>query len=476
MKIWLNELGEEESPFVNAFQDHVRLQCCTAAGFLKIFCVLLSKVISHFLKASSLYRPIETSFMSNKPIELLSPVGSFESLQAAINAGADAVYFGVEQLNMRAKSINSFSVDDLKEIGTTCRSRNIKAYLTLNTILYDHDMQLMRSIVQAAKENGINAVIASDFAVIGLCNEMNTPVHISTQANVSNIESVQFFSRFADVIVLARELTLKQTESITREIERRKIKGPSGQPVRIELFVHGALCMAISGKCYLSLHQQNASANRGACTQVCRRPYKVSDAETGEELVIDNEYIMSPKDLCTIDILDQVIATGVDVLKIEGRGKGPEYVYTTTRCYREAIDAIGEGSYTANKIKAWKDELSSVYNRGFWEGYYLGRKLGEWTPHPGSAATEKKIYLGKCTKYYPGIQVGEFVLESGAIQKGDTILISSNRFGVHKALLNDFRVNGEEDDVADKGDKITFQLSQKPSLNDKLYKILKADA
>jgi len=236
------------------------------------------------------------------------------------------------------------------------------------------------------------------------------------------------------------------------------------------------LCMAISGKCYLSLHQQNASANRGACTQVCRRPYKVSDAETGEELLIDNEYIMSPKDLCTIDILDQVIASGVDVLKIEGRGKGPEYVYTTTRCYRDAIDAIEEGTYTAEKVKQWIEELSSVYNRGFWEGYYLGRKLGEWTPHPGSAATEKKIYVGKCTKYYPGIQVGEFLLESGAVQKGDTILITSNRFGVHKDVLNDFRVNGEEGDIAAKGDKLTFPLPLKPSLNDKLYKLVKADA
>ena len=414
--------------------------------------------------------------MSHKPIELLSPVGSFESLQAAASGGANAVYFGVEQLNMRAKSINSFSIDDLKEIGSECRSNNIRAYLTLNTVLYDHDMQLARSIVQQAKQNGIDAVIASDFAVIAICNEMNMPVHISTQANVSNIESVQFFSKFADVIVLARELTLKQTESITKEIKRRNICGPSGQQIKIEVFAHGALCMAISGKCYLSLHQQNASANRGACTQVCRRPYKVSDAETGEELLIDNEYIMSPKDLCTIDILDQVIASGVDVLKIEGRGKGPEYVYTTTRCYREAIDAITEGMYTPEKITQWKEELSSVYNRGFWEGYYLGRKLGEWTPHPGSAATEKKIYIGKCTKYYPAIQIGEFLLESGSVQKGDTILVTSNRFGVHKDVLNDFRVNGDEDDIAGKGDKLTFPLPLKPSLNDKLYKLVKADA
>jgi U32 family peptidase len=413
--------------------------------------------------------------MSKKPIELLSPIGSFESLQAAISAGADAVYFGVEQLNMRAKSINSFSVENLKEISAECKPRGIKTYLTLNTILYDHDMQLMRSIVSHAKQNGIDAVIASDFAVIELCNEMGMPIHISTQANVSNIQSVQFFSRFADVIVLARELTLKQTENITKEIDRKNIKGHSGKPLKIEVFIHGALCMAVSGKCYLSLHQQNASANRGACTQVCRRPYKVTDAESGEELLIDNEYIMSPKDLCTIDILDQVIASGVDVLKIEGRGKGPEYVYTTTRCYLEAINAIEEGSYTTDKIAVWKEQLSSVYNRGFWEGYYLGRKLGEWTSHPGSAATEKKIYIGKCTKYYPGIQVGEFLIESGSIQKGDTILVTGNRFGVHREILNDFRVNGDEDDIANKSDKITFALNVKPSLNDKLYKIVKAE-
>jgi U32 family peptidase len=412
--------------------------------------------------------------MSKKPIELLSPIGSFESLQAAISAGADAVYFGVEQLNMRAKSINSFSVDDLKEISTECKPRGIKTYLTLNTILYDHDMQLMRNIVSHAKQNGIDAVIASDFAVIELCNEMGVPIHISTQANVSNIQSVQFFSRFADVIVLARELTLKQTESIIKEIKRKNIKGPSGQPLKIEMFIHGALCMAVSGKCYLSLHQQNASANRGACTQVCRRPYKVTDTESGEELLIDNEYIMSPKDLCTIDILDQVIASGVDVLKIEGRGKGPEYVYTTSRCYREAINTIEEGTYTADKIAEWKEQLSSVYNRGFWEGYYLGKKLGEWTHHPGSAATKKKIYIGKCTKYYPGIQIGEFLIESGSIQKGDTILVTGNRFGVYKEILNDFRVNGDEDDIANKSDKITFPLNVKPSLNDKLYKIVKA--
>jgi putative protease len=414
--------------------------------------------------------------MNKKSIELLSPVGSFESLAAAIQAGSDSIYFGVEQLNMRAKSINSFSINDLNSISTECRSKNVKTYLTLNTVLYDHDIQLMRSILEQARLNKIDAIIASDFAVLSLCNELNIPAHISTQANVSNIESVKFFSRFADVIVLARELTLKQIECITKEIQRKDIKGFSGQSLKIEVFAHGALCLAISGKCYLSLHQQNASANRGACTHVCRRPYKVSDAETGEELLVDNEYIMSPKDLCTIDILDQVIATGVDVLKIEGRGKGPEYVYTVTRCYREAIESIADGTFTPEKIKSWKEKLESVYNRGFWEGYYLGRKLGEWTLHPGSAATEKKIYIGKCTKYYSRIQVGEFLLETGSVQKGDTILITSSRFGVHNSILNDFKVNGDEEAVANKGDKITFPLIQKPSVNDKLYKIVKADA
>lgn len=411
-----------------------------------------------------------------KKIELLSPVGSFESLSAAIRGGADAVYFGVEQLNMRAKSINSFTVEDLHTIDRICRGKKMKSYLTLNTVMYDHDMQLLRNILVQAKEQGVDAIIASDFAVIAMANELALPVHISTQANVSNFEAVRFFSRFADVIVLARELTLTQVEKITAEIRRKDVRGFSGQPLRIEVFAHGALCMAISGKCYLSLHQQNASANRGACTQVCRRPYKVSDAETGEELVIDNEYIMSPKDLCTIDILSQVIASGIDVLKIEGRGKGPEYVYTTARCYREAIEAVLTGTYTPEKINLWKQELATVYNRGFWEGYYLGRRLGEWTANPGSSASEKKIYIGKCTKYYSRLQVGEFLIETGSVSPGDTIMITGSRFGVLKETLFDFRVNGDAGDAAGKGDKITFPLQVRPSLNDKLYKMVKSDA
>lgn len=413
--------------------------------------------------------------INGKSIELLAPAGSFESLQAALDAGANAVYVGVEQLNMRAKSINSFTLDDLAEISHRCKNVGAKAYLTLNTVMFDHDMQLLRSLVQEARAQGIDAVIAADFAVMDVCSQVGMPLHVSTQANVSNVESVQFFSRFADVVVLARELTLRQVAHITREISRRQVKGPSGELVKIEAFVHGALCMAVSGKCYLSLHQQNASANRGACTQVCRRPYKVTDMESGEELVIDNEYIMSPKDLCTINILDQVVAAGVDVLKIEGRGKGADYVHTTTTCYREALEAIAGGTYTPEKIAAWKTQLEAVYNRGFWEGYYLGRKLGEWTPHPGSAATEKKVYVGKSTRYYPGLGVAEFLVETGSLKAGDTIMVMGNRIGMVKEALASMRVNGEEGGVAQRTDKVTFPLAVKPSIGDKLYKVVKSD-
>ncbi len=303
-----------------------------------------------------------------KNIEVLAPAGSFESLHAAIQAGANAIYFGVEQLNMRSRSANSFSLNDVAEISSICKQKNVHAYITLNTVMYEHDMQLLQKILQEVKVHKIDAVIASDFAVMEKCKQLNIPLHISTQANVSNIESVKFFSTFSDVVVLARELTLKQIETITKEIQRKKIKGISGNLIKIEVFIHGALCMAISGKCYLSLHSKNASANRGACFQNCRRAYSVKDIETNEELIIDNEYIMSPKDLCTINVLDQIINSGVDVLKIEGRSKGPEYVYTVTKCYKEAIEAIQDGTYTRAKITAWENELQKVYNRGFWEG------------------------------------------------------------------------------------------------------------
>jgi putative protease len=415
---------------------------------------------------------INLGIMKDRKIELLSPAGSFESLQAAINGGADAVYFGVEQLNMRAKSVNSFSVSDIKKIGKISRANGIKSYITLNTVMYDHDMQLLHSILKEVKKNKIDAVIGSDYAVIDYCNQLKIPLHISTQANVSNIEAVQFFSGFADVVVLARELTLKQVELISKEIKRRKIKGVSGELMKIEVFVHGALCMAISGKCYLSLHTQNASANRGACTQNCRRPYKVTDIETNEELLIDNEYIMSPKDLCTIGILDQLIKSGVDVLKIEGRSKGADYVYTVTQCYREALQAIENNSFTPNKIEDWLKRLSTVYNRGFWEGYYLGHKLGEWTTNPGSAATEKKIYVGKGSKYYPNIKVGEFLVESGSIKTGDTLMITGPKVGMAKEKMETLMVNGVESSMAVKGDKITFPFEIKVTHQDKLYKIV----
>jgi putative protease len=404
--------------------------------------------------------------------ELLSPAGSFESLQAAIRAGADAIYFGVEQLNMRAKSINSFSINDISKIKTVCSQNNIKAYITLNTVLYEHDMQLLKSILKEVKKQKIDAVIAADFAVIEYCKQLKIPVHISTQANVSNIEAVKFFANFSDAVVLARELTLKQVKQIAGEILRKKIKGISGELMKIEVFVHGALCMAISGKCYLSLHSQNSSANRGACAQNCRHAYKVKDLETGEELMIDNEYIMSPKDLCTVNILDQVINSGATILKIEGRSKGPEYVYTVTKAYREAIRQIGAGTYTQEKAEAWKTELAKVYNRGFWEGYYLGKKYGEWTTHPGSAATEKKVYVGKGIKYFSKIKVGEFIIESGSIAAGDTIMVTSPDFGIERIKMNDLVANGIKAEKAVKGDLVTFPSEKKITSKDKLYKIV----
>ncbi|MCK9403055.1 MAG: U32 family peptidase [Chitinophagaceae bacterium] len=410
--------------------------------------------------------------MHTKKIELLAPAGSFDCIQAAINGGADAIYFGVEQLNMRAKSVNAFSLDDIRQIADTCKANGIKSYITLNTVMYDHDKQLLHSILKEVKKRKIDAVIAADFAVIVACNHLGIPLHISTQANISNIETVQFYARYADVVVLARELTLKQIEQIGREIKKKKVVGISGETLKVEAFVHGALCMAISGKCYLSLHTQNASANRGACTQNCRHSYTVTDTETNESLLIDNEYIMSPKDLCTITILDQVINSGVDVLKIEGRSKGADYVYTVTNCYREAIEAVETNSFSNEKIDNWLSRLATVYNRGFWEGYYLGHKLGEWTTHPGSVATEKKVYVGKGSKYYPNIKIGEFIIESGSIRPGDTIMITGNSMGMAKEKLETLVVNGVQAKIAVKGDKITFPFGSKITPGDKLYKMI----
>lgn len=408
--------------------------------------------------------------------ELLSPVGSFESLRAAIDGGADAIYFGTEQLNMRAKSINSFSLEDMATLAQTCKTHGVRAYLTLNTVMYDHDMQLIKAVLRRVKECGIDAVIASDFAVMELCREMQIPLHISTQANVSNVEAVRFFAQFADVVVLARELSLTQIAHIAGEIKRQDIKGVSGQRMRLEVFVHGALCMAVSGKCYLSLHEQNASANRGACTQNCRRPYAVTDLETGNELLVDNEYIMSPKDLCTISFLDELIRAGADVLKIEGRGKSADYVFTTTQCYRQAIDAVANGTFSADQVKVWMEELSKVYHRGFWEGYYLGRKLGAWTDHPGSSALERKVYIGKGSNYFSKIAVAEFEIEAGTLAKGDTIMVMGKNTGVLKISLEELVVNGVYAQSAQKGDLLTLPVDRKVLKTDKLYKVVTSDA
>ncbi|MBX7182766.1 MAG: U32 family peptidase [Bacteroidia bacterium] len=410
--------------------------------------------------------------MDTRP-QLLAPVGSFEALHAAIQAGADAIYFGVEQLNMRTKSVPTITLDDMAEVAGLCKKNGVRSYLTLNTIVYDHDIVLAQEIVKTCKETGIDAIIASDFAVFEMCKRYGMPLHISTQANVSNIEAVSFFAQFADVVVLARELTLTQVAKITQEIKRRKITGPSGELIKIEVFVHGALCMAVSGKCYLSLHEKNASANRGACVQNCRRPYEVIDKETGNVLEIDNEYIMSPKDLCAIDFVDQLIQAGVAVFKIEGRGKSADYVYTTTECYKEAIDSVMEGSYTKEKVEVWKEKLASVYNRGFWEGYFMGKKLGEWTEkHPGSKATEKKVYIARGTKYYPKLEVAEFEIETGQIKKGDTIMVIGRDTGYDKIQLVSLFVNGQEAENAVKGDKITFKYNKGIRKNDKLYKVV----
>ncbi len=412
--------------------------------------------------------------VKNHKIELLSPCGSWESFMAAIQAGCNAIYFGVEQLNMRARSSINFTLEDLENISSIAKENKIKTYITLNTILYDHDLVLMRTIIDKAKSCGINAIIASDHAAMSFAKKSGMPVHVSTQANITNIETVEFYAQFADVMVLARELTLDQVKSIVREIKRKNIVGPSGKPVRIEIFAHGALCMAVSGKCYLSLHTNFSSANRGACIQNCRRNYVVIDKESGTELEIDNEYIMSAKDLCTIDFIDKILDTGVCVLKIEGRGRSEDYVYTTTKCYREAIDSFYEKSYSKEKADQWKIKLSTVFNRGFWDGYYLGKKIGEWNNEYGSKATQKKIYIGKVVKYFDKIGIGEFKIESQTLDVGDEILISGPTTGVINENVHEFRVNDNSIQRCSKGDVVTFPVKAKIRPSDKLYKIIDA--
>ncbi|MBO6484685.1 MAG: U32 family peptidase [Pelagibacteraceae bacterium] len=402
----------------------------------------------------------------------MAPAGSWQSLQAAIQGGANSVYFGIEQLNMRARSSNNFTLKDLVEIAELCNKKNIKTYITLNTIIYDHDLILMKKIVDTAKQANITAIIASDQAVIGYAASVNMEVHISTQTNVTNLETIRFFSHFADVVILSRELSLLQVKEITKEIEKQQIKGPSGNLIKIEIFVHGALCMAVSGKCYMSLHTTNSSANRGACIQNCRKTYTVTDKEDGHQFDIDNEYIMSPKDLCTIGFLDQVLDSGSSILKIEGRGRSPEYVKTTTQCYREAADAYLEGTYNKEKIKGWMSRLTTVYNRGFWDGYYLGQKIGEWTGAHGSKATKKKIYLGKAKKYFTKIQVAEFDLEAQHLKEGDNILIAGKTTGIIETIVAEIRINDKQVKGVKKGDNFSIKLNHKVRPSDKLYKVI----
>ncbi|EHQ42635.1 MULTISPECIES: peptidase U32 family protein [Myroides] len=405
-------------------------------------------------------------------VELMAPAGNFESLQAAIDNGADSVYFGVDQLNMRARSTVNFSVDDLPEIARRCKEKKVRTYLTLNTIIYDHDLSVVKTLLNKAKEADLTAVIASDQAVIASARAIGLEVHISTQLNVTNIETVKFYSLFADTIVLSRELSLRQVKKITEAIEREQVKGPSGNLVEIEIFGHGALCMAVSGKCYLSLHSHNSSANRGACKQNCRKKYTVIDQESGFEIEIDNEYMMSPKDLCTIDFLDQVIDTGIKVVKIEGRGRAPEYVATVIRAYREAIDAIAEGTYSKEKVAEWMTALETVYNRGFWSGYYLGQKLGEWSDNPGSNATQKKVYVGKAAHYFQKAAIGEFKIEAYDIKVGDRILITGPSTGAQELTIDELFVNEQATEKAIKGDDCTIKLPFRVRLSDKMYKIV----
>ncbi|MFI0429777.1 peptidase U32 family protein [Mariniflexile sp. HMF6888] len=405
-------------------------------------------------------------------IELMAPAGNFESLKAALDNGADSIYFGVEQLNMRARASINFTLDDLPEIARRCEAKNVRTYLTLNTIIYDHDLSIVKTLISKAKDVGITAVIAMDQAVIMTAREIGMEVHISTQINITNIETVKFYALFADTMVLSRELSLRQVKKITEQIEKDQIKGPSGKLVEIEIFGHGALCMAVSGKCYMSLHAYNSSANRGACKQNCRKKYTVIEQETGFEMELDNEYIMSPKDLCTIDILDQVADAGIKVLKIEGRGRAPEYVAKVIKCYRQAIDSLEDKTFEKEKVVLWMQELEKVYNRGFWNGYYLGQKLGEWSEGSGSHATQKKVYIGKGTHFFPKPQIGEFKIEAYDITVGDTILITGPTTGAKELEVTEMMVNDAKLSRGTKGDLVTIPLGFRIRPSDKLYKIV----
>ena len=409
-------------------------------------------------------------------IELMSPAGDFSAMQAAIDNGADSIYFGVEQLNMRARASMNFTLDDLPEISRRCAEKGVRTYLTLNTIIYDHDLSLIKTLLDKAKAANLTAVIAMDQAVISYARQIGMEVHISTQINITNIETVKFYALFADTMVMSRELSMSQIKKICDQIVKEQVKGPSGNLVEVEIFGHGALCMAVSGKCYLSLHSANSSANRGACKQNCRKKYTVIDQETGFEIELDNEYMMSPKDLCTISFLDQIVDAGVKVLKIEGRGRAPEYVATVTKCYREAIDAIEDGTYNEEKVAEWMKQLETVYNRGFWGGYYLGQELGEWSSENGSAATQKKVYIGKGRTFYSKSNIAEFLIEAYDLTIGDTILIQGPTTGSQEMVLEAMRVDEKPDaEKATKSDLVTFKTDFKVRPSDKLYKIVTAD-
>lgn len=413
--------------------------------------------------------------MTRKGIEITAPAGSWESLAAAVQGGADSVYFGVEQLNMRAGSANNFTIADLKNIADICRKNGLKSYLTVNVVVYDSEIEQMHQIVDAAVSNGISAIIASDISVIDYAFRKGIEVHISTQMNISNAEALIFYSRWADVVVLARELNLDQVKHIASEIREKDIRGPKGELVRIEMFAHGALCMAISGKCYLSLHENNTSANRGNCYQTCRKSYLVTEKESGYQLEIDNEHIMSPKDLCTIGFIDRMIDAGVTVFKIEGRARSAEYVKIVSSCYNEAVNAVLDGTYSDKKTALWKERLSSVFNRGFWDGYYLGQKLGEWNTGYGSAASRRKVYLGKITNYFTRLKVAEIKVENGELKKGDTILIIGPTTGVVEYVVSEIRVDLKETETARQGEHCSIIAPDYLRRSDKVYRWVDAN-
>ncbi|MCC8199691.1 MAG: U32 family peptidase [Tannerellaceae bacterium] len=410
--------------------------------------------------------------MSEKDFEIMSPVGSYESLMAAIQGGADSIYFGIEGLNMRSRSSNNFTIEDLHKIAGICKEHGIKSYLTVNTIIYDEDLSYMYQIVDAAKSAGISAVIAADVAVMHYAVTIGQEVHLSTQLNITNVEALKFYARFADVVILARELNLKQVREIYEQIVEQQIKGPKGELIRIEMFSHGALCMAVSGKCYLSLHEMNSSANRGACMQICRRGYTVRDKDSQIELDVENQYIMSPKDLKTIHFMNKLMDAGVRVFKIEGRARGPEYVRIVTECYKEAVVAYCQGTFDEGKIADWDQRLTSVFNRGFWDGYYLGQRLGEWSSRYGSGATRKKVYVAKGIKYFSGIGVAEFEMESQTLKVGDEILITGPTTGALMQTIEEIRVDLQPVKETVKGERFSFKVKEKIRPSDKLYKMV----